>query len=261
MSEFGEATGEAGGRTTGDVPGARVENRLIVDDLQFEVRRSDRRKTIEIIVDRGGELIIAAPDDTAVELLEDFVREKQFWIYTKLAEKEALRHEVPTKEYVNGEGFWYLGRSHRLLLVDEPDERVDRKEPLKLIAGRFHMLRPEAERGRRHFIRWYTGRAEVWLRRRMAQWENRIGVTVTDIDVRELGYRWGSCGRDGTVYFHWATILLPPSIVEYVLVHELIHLIEPNHTPEFWLRVERAMPDYEQRKDWLAQHGGKYVVL
>lgn len=79
--------------------------------------------------------------------------------------------------------------------------------------------------------------------------------------MRELGYRWGSCAQDGTLYFHWATILLPPAVVEYVLVHELIHLLEPNHTPEFWLRLERAMPDYEQRKTWLAKQGGKYVVL
>lgn len=238
-----------------------MSSSLQVDDLLFEVRRSPRRRSLEIIVDRDGELLIAAPDDAPMHVLEDFVREKQYWVYTKLAKKEELRHTVPTKEYVTGEGFWYLGRSYRLLLVDGPDGRLDGAEPLKLIAGRFRLLRSEAQRGRQHFIRWYSARAEPWLRGRLARWEDRIGAAAAGLDVRELGYRWGSCGQDGTIYFHWATILLPPPIVEYVLVHELVHLLEPNHTPEFWLRLERAMPDYEQRKTWLAKNGGKYVVL
>lgn len=240
---------------------SRFLDTFVVDDLHFEVRRSDRRKTMEIIVDRGGELVIAVPDDVSIGLMEQFVREKQFWIYTKLAEKEALRHTVPRKQYVSGEGFWYLGRSHRLELVGDEESRVHPKDPLKLIEGRFRLLRREAHRGREHFIGWYSSRARHWLRRQLKSWEDRIGVSARDVVVQELGYRWGSCAGDGTLYFHWATILLPPSIVEYVLVHELVHLLEPNHTPEFWLRLERALPDYEQRKEWLARHGGKYVVL
>jgi predicted metal-dependent hydrolase len=66
------------------------------------------------------------------------------------------------------------------------------------------------------------------------------------VTVQDLGYRWGSCGKGGRLYFHWRTILLPPRIVDYVVVHELVHLLEPHHTPEFWQRVERAMPDYAE---------------
>lgn len=234
---------------------------LTIDDLEFQVRRSPRRKTVEIIVDRDGSLIIAAPQDMPIEALERFAREKRFWIYSKLAEKEALQHVTSAKEYVSGEGFWYLGRSYRLLLVDEDDEWVSQREPLKLVGGRFRLLRSEAEQGRRHFIRWYTTRARPWMKRRLALWEPRIGVAARDVTVRELGYRWGSCAHDGTLYFHWATILLPAPVVEYVIVHELVHLIEPHHTPQFWRLLERAMPDYDQRKAWLAQNGGKYTVL
>lgn len=228
---------------------------ITIDELSFEVRRSGRRNTLEIIVDRNGELIMAAPEGLPTSELEAFAREKRFWVYTKLAEKEALKRPTRTKEFVSGEGFWYLGRSYRLLLVDEQDR------PLKLSSGRFRLLRSEVDRGREHFIKWYAEHARPWLRRRISEWESRIGAEAASIAVRDLGYRWGSCGKNDTLYFHWATILLPPSIVEYVAVHELVHLIEPNHTPEFWLRLERAMPDYEQRKAWLAQHGGEYVVL
>ncbi len=80
-------------------------------------------------------------------------------------------------------------------------------------------------------------------------------VQPVGLKVQDLGYRWGSCGKGDWLYFHWKTILLPAPVAEYVVVHELAHLHEPHHTPEFWLRVERAMPDYTRRKTWLAEHG------
>lgn len=229
--------------------------RLAVDDLTFEVRRSARRRTVEITLDRNGELVISAPPGAGQELLADFVREKRFWLYTKMAEKESRQHPLAAKEFVSGEGFPYLGRSYRLLLVDAQDV------PLKLEAGRFKLLRSTASEGRRHFVDWYTAHARDWLRRRVKGWGQRMDLTPKGIEVRDLGFRWGSCGKSGTVNFHWATILLPAGVVDYVVVHELAHLIEPNHTPAFWLRVARAMPDYEQRKAWLAQHGGRQASV
>lgn len=71
------------------------------------------------------------------------------------------------------------------------------------------------------------------------------------LPVQDLGCRLGSCGKGAQLYFHWKTILLPKQIAEYVVVH----LHEPHHTPEFWLRLERVMPDFAQRKTWLAEHG------
>ncbi len=229
--------------------------RLVVDDLAFQVRRSARRKTLEITVDRGGELVLASPPGVADDVLAAFVREKRFWLYTKIAEKEALQQPAGGREFVAGEGFPYLGRSYRLLLVDAQDV------PLKLEAGRFKLRRDEAPEGRAQFIRWYTDHAAPWLRKRVAGWASRMGVEPKAVEVRDLGFRWGSCGQAGGVNFHWATILLPPGVVDYVIVHELAHLVEPNHTPEFWLRVARALPEFEQRKAWLAEHGGRQAAL
>ena len=190
-----------------------MTEQLVVDDLAFEVHRSPRRKTVELTVDRGGELRISAPPDAATDWLEQFVREKRFWLYTKLAEQQALQRPVVEKEFVSGEGFPYLGRSYRLLLVDHQDQ------PLKLVAGRFRMRRDSAEHGRETFVAWYASRAQEWLRRRIGEWSRRMRVAPSDLDVRDLGFRWGSCGRGQRLFFHWATILLPPSIVDYVLVY------------------------------------------
>jgi predicted metal-dependent hydrolase len=227
-----------------------------IDDLQFEVKYSPRRKHVELSVEREGGLVIRAPEGTDPRRLESAVREKRFWLYTKMAEKETLRRSVPTKEYVSGEGFPYLGRNYRLLLVGK-----DQTRPLKLEQGRFKMVRAEATHGREHFVAWYSEHAKPWLTKRVDKLAPRVGVEPSGVEVRDLGYRWGSCGARGVLNFHWATILLPPSIVEYVVVHELVHLRQANHTPEFWKGVERAMPDFEARKQWLAENGAEYVAV
>jgi predicted metal-dependent hydrolase len=222
---------------------------LIVGDLQFSLKRSTRRKTMQITVDRGGELLISAPPGVDEIKLRQFVEEKRFWIYTKLAEKDRLQRSVPNKEFVDGEGFQYLGRSYRLKLVDDQDV------PVKLLNGRFRLRRELAAEGRTHLIQWYSAHAKHWLWDKIGEYAARMEVQPAGIKVQDLGYRWGSCGKGNWLYFHWKTILLPPRIAEYVVVHELVHLHQPHHTPEFWQRVKRAMPDFEKRKTWLAEHG------
>lgn len=228
---------------------------LRVDELSFAVKRSSRRHTLELIVDRAGELVIAAPTDTDEGTMAAFVREKKFWLYRKLAEKQTRHQPHKAKQYVSGEGFPYLGRSFRLLLVQ------DQEPPLKLAGGRFRLRDDQATRGREAFIHWYTQRARNWLAMRIRGWSPQLGVATKGIEIRDLGYRWGSCSKGGTLNFHWATILLPPSVIDYVIVHELVHLIEANHTPLFWQNVGRVLPVYEQRKTWLAEHGGAFVSL
>lgn len=222
---------------------------MVVGDLQFTVQRSARRRTMQITVERDGELVLFAPPQVGDDQLRAFVEEKRFWIYTKLAAKDRLQRTVPRKEFVGGEGFLYLGRSHRLKLIDEQDM------PLKLVAGRFCLRRDALPAARDHFIHWYSERAKAWLSGRVAEYQNRMEVEPAGVKLQDLGYRWGSCGKGNWLYFHWKTILLPARIAEYVVVHEIAHLHEPHHTPAFWLRVERAMPDYAQRKVWLAEHG------
>lgn len=222
---------------------------LHIENLHVTLRRSARRRTMQITVERTGELVLSAPPEVGLDQLHAFVSEKLFWIYTKLAEKDRLQHKVPRKEFVGGEGFLYLGRTHRLKWVDEQNL------PLKLINGRFALRRDAQTNAREHFIRWYSEKARIWLSGRVADYQSRMEATPAGVKVQDLGYRWGSCGKGGWLYFHWKTILLPARIAEYVVVHEIAHLHEPHHTPAFWLRIERAMPDYAQRKAWLAEHG------
>lgn len=233
-----------------------MNEQLEIEELTFEIRRSPKRKTIGITVDREGELRLDVPAGVPRSLIEEVVEEKLFWVYKKLAEKGLYQRPRNRKEFVNGEGFWYLGRSYRLLLTKDGN-RLGEK-PLKLVDGRFLLSASEKGRARQHFIDWYRTVGSAWLRRRVEMYEERLGVHPSKIAVRDLGYRWGSCGEKGTLNFHWHTVLLPPPIADYVIVHELAHLIEKHHTPKFWGLMERALPDYQSRKQWLAENGGDY---
>ena len=222
---------------------------LTVSDLRFEVRRSDRRRALEIVVDRDGQLILSAPPEATDARLRDFVQRKRMWVYKQLARKEAMTRAVPRKVFTDGEGFAYLGRNYRLRLVPESDAAV------KLVGGRFVMPKALARDGREHLVRWYCERAHAWLWAKAQDYAARMEVEPAGVRVQDLGFRWGSCGKGGWLFFHWKSVLLPARIAEYLVVHEMVHLHQPHHTPEFWLRVERAMPDYAQRRDWLAGHG------
>lgn len=227
-----------------------------IEELTFEIRRSTKRKTIGITVGREGDLRLDVPVGVPRSLIEDAVEEKLFWVYKKLAEKGLYQRPRNRKEYVTGEGFTYLGRSYRLLLVKDDHEPGSR--PLKLANGRFMLLVSEKARARSHFINWYRSVGSAWIGRRVELYRERLGVEPSKIEIRDLGYRWGSCGKNGSLYFHWHTLLLPPPIADYIIVHELAHLLEKHHTPGFWGQVERILPDYQARKQWLAENGGGY---
>jgi hypothetical protein len=232
---------------------SNLPSRIAVADLDFEVHVSGKRRSIGITVDRDGVLIVSAPPECDIAQLEAFAEGKRMWIYKKLAKRDLLLSERPKKEFVSGEGFVYLGRSYRLLLAE------DEQKTVKLEHGRLTMPRRAALRGSgsKLIIEWYRGRAVDWIARRMRPWVDRMGVEPTGLGVRDLGYRWGSLGGNSKVHFHWATIQLTPTLIDYVIVHELAHLMEPSHSADFWLRVERALPNYMSTKAELARVGGR----
>src|SRR5260370_19350295 len=175
-----------------------------------------------------GELIISAPFDCPPEVIEHVVREKYRWIYSKLAQKEMLFRTPPNKEFVDGEGFYYLGRSYRLRLIQtEPTDTTI--PPINLYRGRFLLREDEIVRGEEHFVNWYIAQGQKWLQERVNAFVNIVDAKPNGIRVQPLGYRWGSCGRNNILYFHWRTMLLPSPIVDYIVVHELVHLLERHH--------------------------------
>jgi predicted metal-dependent hydrolase len=224
--------------------------RLEIDRLRFDILPRPARRTLEITVERDASLSIKAPDGVTLEQLESFVAAKRDWIYRKLAEKDAFLGAPVLKQFVNGEGFEYLGRSYRLQLVDS------QSVPVRSERGRLRVRRDDVVAdGASVMQSWYQTVGERWLRKRVRPLAARLGAEEVGLRVTGLGYRWGSTRGSDRINIHWATLQLRPSLIDYVLVHELAHLREPNHTAAFWEWVRRAMPDYEARMAQLAERG------
>jgi predicted metal-dependent hydrolase len=227
---------------------------LQLGGLGFEVRRSDRRKTLGITVDRGGELVAHVPAETAPDELSRWISKKLLWVRRKLALKEEASPKVRSPEFVSGESFCYLGRRYRLKLVEQ------QPQPLCFDGARF-TLRRDARPAEPHFRNWYISTGSDWLARRVETLSSRTASKPCRVEVRDLGYRWGSCGRKGVLYFNWRLLQLPVRLADYVIVHELVHLREGHHGPAFWAALGRAMPDWPKRKESLVIQAKEYLVF
>lgn len=221
------------------------------NNLSYSLIRTER-KTLGLTIERNGDIMLRAPLDCPQNTIDDFFESKKFWIYQKLAEKRLVEDKIPSKEYVNGEGFLYLGKSYRLQLVDTYDGAQ-----LKLSRGFFQLNKKYTadEKGKKIFIDWYRDHATPIIEKRVEIYKDLLDVNCGAIRVLDLKYRWGSCTSDGNLNFHWKTILTPMPIVDYVVVHELVHLKEKNHTQKFWEILATILPDYEKRKEWLKLNG------
>lgn len=225
---------------------------LTVGGLDFQVRRSARRKSLGLTVDRAADLVIHAPDETPPGEISRWVSKKLLWVYRTLALKEQLTPKLSPPEYVSGEAFCYLGRHYRLKVVERQDE------PLKFDGARF-TLRRDARPADEHFRRWYMATGSGWLKRRIKVMSTRTSTSPRGVQVRDLGFRWGSCGKNGVIFVNWKLLQLPISLADYVIAHELTHLEVPHHNSEFFHALSRVMPDWERRKEALATRVNEYL--
>lgn len=230
-----------------------MKNSKEKDDISYQIVRS-HRSTADIVIERDGNIIVRAPEKIPDERIEDIVEAKRYWIYKNLAEWRDLNATRVLREYRNGEGFLYLGRSYRLLLV------ADQEEPLQLRDGRFCLQRDLVDQGeivaaQTAFRDYYIAKGREKICERVDHFAPQIGVKPNVADVRELGHRWASCSPNGNMAFHWKCMMAPQTIIDYIIVHELCHFHQLNHTDAFWNEVDKVMPDFIERKEWLRKNG------
>ncbi len=223
------------------------------ESIAYEVVRSDRR-TADIVIEPDGRVIVRAPGHIPDERIEDLIEIKRLWIYKNLAEWRDLNATRVVREFRNGEGFLYLGRSYRLLLV------ADQEAPLTLKDGRFRLRRDLVDSGeipaaRKAFRDYFIERGRERITRRVRYFAPKVGVIPAKTDVRDLGNRWASCSPNGNLAFHWKCMMAPARIIDYIVVHELCHFHHLDHSDAFWNEVDKIVPDFRERKDWLRKNG------
>ncbi len=222
-------------------------------DIAYNVVRS-RRKTADIVVERDGRIFVRVPPSISQEHIAEMIKAKELWIYKTLAEWRDLNETRVLRDYRNGEGFLYLGRSYRLSLVS------GQEEALLLKNGRFCLRRDLVDRGeiaaaQAAFREYYIARGSERISQRLAYYAPKVGFDPNSFDVRELGHRWASFSSKGHLAFHWKCMLAPQKIIDYIVVHELCHFHYRDHTDAFWNEVDKVLPDFQERKAWLRKHG------
>lgn len=230
-----------------------------VGDIQYQLLPGSDRQTTDIVIERDGTVTVRPPRRLTPEQVDETVFSKRMWIYRNLDEWRDLNATRVAREWVNGESFLYLGNNYRLRLVAEQDE------PLKLKDGRFRLLRSVMEIGgseaaHRVFAAFYSAKGLPRLRERVAYFKPKVGVTAGTVHIKDLGYRWASCLKNGDLYFHWKCLMAPLTIIDYIVVHELCHLHQRDHSDAFWNEVDKILPDYRERKEWLRRRGAAFNV-
>jgi predicted metal-dependent hydrolase len=214
--------------------------------ISYWIERGQRHRTVAIAVDPERGIRVRAPQGTPVTRLDHIVRLKAKWIINKRRQHEDLPPRPTPREFVNGETFLYAGRQYRLKLVPSAectDQRV------RLVGARMHVC--AGARIRQFIVAWYRQRAEECIDSRMHVWAERLNAFPRRVSVREQRARWGSADVRGNLRFNWRIVQAPTRLLDYVIAHELVHLLHHDHTREFWSTLGRVMPDYEARRERL----------
>jgi predicted metal-dependent hydrolase len=224
--------------------------------IEFQIVRTTRRKkTVSLSIDGESGLLVAAPLGLSVSEIQAIVRRRAPWIVRR-ARPQTL--ELHPRQFVSGESVLYLGRRVRMALT-----RADVPEvAIKFKHWSFEVIVPDKLEGgartravRQAFVSWYKLHASARLTMRARHWQSILGMDPVDLRIRDQRQRWASCSADGVLRFNWRVVMAEPSLLDYVIVHELAHLVVKNHSAEFWRLVAAAMPDYSVRRRHLREIG------
>lgn len=228
--------------------------------ISYGIRRSSQRKTVAVTVTPPGQVLLTAPRDTPIERLDAVVHAKAKWIASRLRLVRPPEPVPSPREFVGGESFLYLGRQYRLEVRAKGaglDVRLERGR-LQVHVPRGSTGEARSEAVREALVEWYREHARARLVERTVWWARRARVPEPQVLVREQEKRWGSCSR-GVVRFNWRIIQAPMRLVDYVVAHEVVHLLHDAHGREFWATLGRLIPDYEARRALLLAEGPRLI--
>ncbi len=209
--------------------------------ISYTLKRSSKRQQLGITV-FGQAVEVAAPIKVSSALINDRVREKADWIVQKLDANRRVARIYPRK-MISGESLQYLGSQYQLKVqrVIKGTRRV------RLWRGQFEMILNSGDDaevvGGELLKAWYVKQLRIRLAPIVERMAKALRLASPSFQVRELGGRWGSCGKNGVLYFHWQLARLPLTKVEFVCAHELVHLLEPKHSKEFRVLLARLVPE------------------
>lgn len=220
--------------------------------IEFNVRYRDRR-TFSIQIEPPDRILVISPIGLSIEVIKDKVWEKGNWILKKLQEFSDIGYRDQDRKFITGEPLMYLGKNYPLKII-----KNKRKIPkVFFLNDKFYLEAqdPDQDRMRRAMEKWYRKEATRVIEGRIDHYTHKLGKGPKTFKVKQQKRRWGSCTSRGDIYFNWRIIMAPPGVVDYLVVHELCHLVYSDHSRRFWQKVGSVLGDYKERRKWLRKYG------
>jgi len=221
--------------------------------MQIKIDRLIRsqRKTIAILVQNDGKVVVRAPLFVSETRIQKFVDLKKDWITTQ--QKKAYSRRGPLHQFKEGELFLFLGREIPLKLIESEDGTLT-------LGKSFLLNRSVTGKAEQVFTRWYQTQARQIFTKRVNFFARKFGFSHGRIRLSSARTRWGSCSSKGTLSFTWRLVMAPADVIDYVIIHELVHLEIQNHSRAFWQRVGEILPEYKEKRKWLKNNGIKLTL-
>ncbi len=210
-----------------------------------------KRKTIALVIQPNGELLVRAPQRATKKQINEMVDQHIDWIAKKQAKARAAQRAYAPRQFIEGEKFPFLGEFYSLQLVKNDQPRLD-------LNGDFQLAQSGLGQAEQIFEQWYQGQARKVFKDRVEFYSSEYGFDYSKLRLSSARTRWGSCSSKGTLSLTWKLVMAPLKIVDYVVVHELSHLREHNHSSKFWAQVGAILPDYKTRRKWLKENGRSF---
>ncbi|MCH8978398.1 MAG: M48 family metallopeptidase [Armatimonadetes bacterium] len=214
--------------------------------VPFLVREVPRARRISIRVTHEG-VVVTKPRRTPQYEVEEFLAASENWILERLAEHEekvvaTLNDRVP-----------YLGAERTIRQASTP--------PVRLAGDEFWAMGETRDERMANVVAWMRRRSKPVIRDAVARWSSEMGIAVKRVSVRDQRARWGSCSDRGSLSFNWRLIMTPPEVLEYIVVHEMAHIQEHNHSRRFWTLVERFCQEFTVHEGWLDENGDRLMAV
>jgi predicted metal-dependent hydrolase len=219
--------------------------------IPYTLKRSIKARYIrmEIRPDKG--LVVTIPRRISQTQVNDFIRSREKWVLTHLARQLAQPKPNGKRPVTDGDSIAYLGGNLKVKTLDDPDKPAMCKitgDCLEVNLNHSGIDLASAIEG------WYRFQAGVLIKTKLDWISLRMGTNYRNINMRGQKTRWGSCSHNGNLSFNWKLLKMPEPVIEYVVIHELAHLKEMNHSRKFWDLVAKFCPQYKIQRKWLREH-------
>jgi predicted metal-dependent hydrolase len=226
-----------------------------MDQVQYTIIRKAGKRGATLTVQPDNKVLVSVPKFYSDSMIQEILRVQAGWIAKKTAAQQIIRKKFPVKRYASGDIYHFLGKECRLNLQFGERRQIEKKEE-ELTVSLPENLPTEGDDSLPEMIQaWYESQAQTILQERVRYYEEKMALKGGALQIKTLRSFWGSCSRDGSLNFNSRIIMAPLEIVDYVVVHELSHLVHRNHSYRFWNLVSTVLPNYGERRRWLTKHG------